>query len=70
MRYALSSKADMVKLIGIAAHEVTHVVVDTHDENYASVLTDMIEVYPCYLNDILNAMKESKNVLEAVGHIE
>lgn len=39
--YRATSRTDRRTLLAIAAHEVAHIVADTHDEHFATVLTDL-----------------------------
>jgi hypothetical protein len=41
MRYGLRSKEDQKKLMALAKHEVAHMLVSYHNEEYASVLTEI-----------------------------
>jgi len=41
MRFHLSKQDDWAQLIADACHEVVHTLVSPHDENYASLLTDL-----------------------------
>jgi hypothetical protein len=68
MRFGLSSKRDMVKLISWAAHEVTHIVCSDHDERFANTLNDLMEEAMFALSEVLNHMKECKE--SAIGQLE
>lgn len=40
--YRLGRREDRRRLVAVALHEVAHALVDGHDEDYASVLTDLV----------------------------
>jgi len=57
-----SSQEDRQKLQALAMHEVAHVVQDWHNETYAGILTDLMEVY-----DFREANRAMKASIKAVG---
>lgn len=60
MRYSLSSKEDMLRLVTYATHEVVHLVCSMHDEDFASLYTELnAQVAPLH-QSIVNAMKDAK----------
>ncbi len=60
MRFSLSDKADLCKIISTAVHEVTHILFNYHDEEYANCQTDLVDVVLDRKQEILNHMKAVK----------
>lgn len=71
MAYSIGSKDDLVKLLGYAKHEVTHLVCSLHDEDFAGLMTELMIKVDQQQGNILKAMKEAKEnltrTLEAAG---
>jgi hypothetical protein len=42
LAYSVSSKADMARLLALAAHEVTHLIYPTHDERFVRAFTMLL----------------------------
>lgn len=60
MRFSLTKKRDLIKLISNACHEVAHIVYDDHDEQFANLMNDLLEEAMANQTKILNAMKTAK----------
>jgi hypothetical protein len=67
MKFKLSNKADLCKLIAYAAHEIAHICCTDHDEYYAGLLTDLMNAVLHNKQDILNHMKIVKE--SAIGQL-
>lgn len=64
MRFSISDKRDLIKIISLACHECCHIVISDHDERFANLLNDLMEEAMANLSDILKNMKESKQATE------
>lgn len=61
MKYSISGKTSLIKLISAAVHEVTHLVVNDHDEYFCNIMNDLFEHVMNNLSDVVNAMKSAKD---------
>lgn len=57
MKYKITQKGDLIRLLAIAKHEVAHIVASDHDEDYATTLTDIDMLLD--QSKALRAMKDS-----------
>lgn len=60
MKFSISAKDDLIKLISNAAHEVCHIVYSDHDERFANLLNDLLEKVMIELGDVIGNMKKAK----------
>ena len=61
MRFGISNKRDLIKMISLASHEVCHIVYGDHDERFANLLNDLLEECMANLSDILKHMATAKD---------
>lgn len=62
MKFSLSDREDLIKIIASAAHEVCHIVHREHDQYFANALTTMAELVMVNLSTILGKMKIAKEM--------
>jgi hypothetical protein len=60
MRFSLSDKADLCKIISTAVHEVTHILHEYHDESFANLQSQLVDVVLNRKQEILNHMESVK----------
>lgn len=61
MKYNISNHDHMCKLIGLAIHEISHIMHSDHDECFAGLMTEITNAVLASKQEILNYMKEVKN---------
>lgn len=62
MKFSLSQKRDLLKIVASAVHEVAHIIWREHDERFANGVTQLFEHVMYYLADVINRMKSSKEM--------
>lgn len=62
MRYKISKKSHLIELITLAIHEISHIISRYHDENFASVMTDITKNVIPNVNNIVSLIKKYKNI--------
>jgi hypothetical protein len=65
MRFSLSNKRDMIRLISDAAHEVCHIIYGDHDEQFANLLNNLLEECMAHQSEMINFIKQSKDEANA-----